>query len=623
MARQKRDIYEFHIEISSKITSVFFMGILYILIYPISAIRFFIRDTIYYINSWLMYLNITISSDLVKRIYHIGELFFILFFGIYILYNIVIRIVFFFLRRRKNSVENRFEESLIRYLNNNPLKQCYLLTGGWGSGKTHAINCFFEKYYKYTFKKVYRISCFGLNTREQVEKEISSQIEVNDNSMYTACINVIKYIPILGEFLGDLLKPNYSIGNVPKGTVFIFDDFERATSRGLVNKRGEIYYEKQSSSLTHASHEYREFDEINKELQKIEDGFSMIAINENMHINQLYLEKYNAIIGIINELVESYGMRVVIVCNADILGYEYVNSIFRGKLNCITYNQTINYKSIVSIMEIALDSIIFNSKIVKNTARRVLQSQIENDAEKIMQLFGNNLRYMENLIYAYLDTLLLFEDSAECNLDFVEDLFYNICVIHYLYYSNNLDHVEKVASGACLKFFLELFHKYTDQLSDFLQLKREIKWIDINLSGFWILNMSKPSNIQEIMNLYNSYSFYNVEKMLFEGNTTDFEKEGQDIKLEHVLYTQCFLNSDFEKDYSGYLWKVNLSSMSNLGKNIDELLSVVMEICQGRFHSKFNDSLFKVLYSHYQVKAKGRTSYIYNAYNQTVDKLKE
>lgn len=98
---------------------------------------------------------------------------------------------------------------LFRYLREGTAPRCYLVTGEWGSGKTYEIDHFFEKYYKYSNRKIYRISCFGISSRKELIEEINNTIEREDDSFYTFSIQALKYIPVVGDALYKVLKKSY------------------------------------------------------------------------------------------------------------------------------------------------------------------------------------------------------------------------------------------------------------------------------------------------------------------------------------------------------------------------------------------------------------------------------
>lgn len=64
--------------------------------------------------------------------------------------------------------ENLIEDTITRYIDNNTVRQAFLLTGTWGSGKTY----FARKLKKKLDKKILIVSLFGISSIEMVEHQI-------------------------------------------------------------------------------------------------------------------------------------------------------------------------------------------------------------------------------------------------------------------------------------------------------------------------------------------------------------------------------------------------------------------------------------------------------------------
>lgn len=254
---------------------------------------------------------------------------------------------------------NSFESSMLKYLNDKNEKKTYLVTGDWGSGKTYIVSRFFDKFFKYSSRKIYRISCFGLESREQVLKEIQNQIELNDTSM----INLIQYIPLVGQPIYTFLKDSFTLNNINQNSIFIFDDFERITVIGL----NEYQHEQDNYYINPAYYKKTPFlgrkidsRELDKEFENIEKGMQKVKKIEEDRIYTETFQKYNVVTGLINELVDSYNLKVVIICNIDILGYKYLDLIFRGKLDCINYIKSVDISTFNSVFNDILNNQVFN-----------------------------------------------------------------------------------------------------------------------------------------------------------------------------------------------------------------------------------------------------------------------
>ena len=130
-------------------------------------------------------------------------------------------------RVKKAKGDNAFETSLLRYLNNSVTSGCYLISGRWGVGKTYMLNEFLKRYFKDSDRRVYKVSCFGLATREEIIEELNNVIAADDSSLNAIIVNILRWIPVIGDFLGHLFKKTYGYSNVKADSVFVFEDFER------------------------------------------------------------------------------------------------------------------------------------------------------------------------------------------------------------------------------------------------------------------------------------------------------------------------------------------------------------------------------------------------------------
>ena len=219
---------------------IFVIGIFYILLYQIKTIRVLIKRILIYLNYFLDYfLSLKISLGYVKRTYYNIEHIFMLYFAMYILVSVMLMVVLELCDRRRGKMAKEqmspFEHSLLTYLCTTKAKRCYLVTGLWGVGKTYDINNFFGQNYQFSKIKRYKVSCFGLDNRKELLQEISAVIDKGDNSFYSSIVNVISHIPVIGEVLFGVLAKKHDLNTVKKGSIFIFDDFERITSRGSSN----------------------------------------------------------------------------------------------------------------------------------------------------------------------------------------------------------------------------------------------------------------------------------------------------------------------------------------------------------------------------------------------------
>ncbi|MDF9596440.1 P-loop NTPase fold protein [Bacillus cereus] len=247
-------------EILKKLSVILLM---FVLLFDITIIKNLIKELLLFSKTFNL-LDVELSQA--KQMYFLLRKYALLCLILCIIFFIGIK-VYLFIRNYFNSPKrlklNNFEDSLYKYITDKSNAKGYLVTGEWGSGKTHIVNKFFDKYYRFSNKPIYRISCFGLDSRKFMLDEIKNQIEVNDNSLF----NWVQYIPAIGKPIFSMLKGSYSLNNIPKESVFIFDDFERITSLGInTDERLQKSYKKNSFMLrSNRNTQFREFDEVNTE----------------------------------------------------------------------------------------------------------------------------------------------------------------------------------------------------------------------------------------------------------------------------------------------------------------------------------------------------------------------
>ncbi|MEC5425117.1 P-loop NTPase fold protein [Virgibacillus sp. C22-A2] len=535
----------------------------------------------------------------------------------------------------KNLELNPFEDSLYKYIEDKPNGKGYLVTGEWGSGKTYLVTESINKYYKFSNKSIYRISCFGLDSRKLILDEIKNQIEINDKSL----LNWIQYIPAIGKPLFGILKDSYSLNSIPNRSVFIFDDFERITSLGITDNKRNKSYEKDKFILKNFNREpqFQEFKDINKEFTKIENAFRKYDSDNEIISLTNNLQKYNIVTGLINELIENYNIKVIIICNVDILGYDFVDKVFRGKLDCITYNKSIDGNSIESIFKSTIKNQIYSNKDVKRLVTGVT-SKIMKDFEKVWFSSGNsNLRQAKSVVQAFFDTVNIISSKIAINENYLVSLFYSIYVVRVLGDENRLENLDQFLVGGNLPFFLHLYRK--EELYESLTLSdnfSSLKWTGISIAGFWILNMRKPNNIDIMLKYYTDYEYNDLELTLLQ--TDSYSWNDDRLLLEHAMYVARKEANTSPEKHDEQLNEVTQKIRSNIGffiehgqrnedsmeKKVCGLLRKIATISGGMFYSVVRDEWFKSIYAYSKVESviEEEGIYILRAYNEFVQQSK-
>lgn len=116
-----------------------------------------------------------------------------------------------------------YQKNLVNFLNynNESHGNVFWLDGPWGSEKSYFLKTFFKNQ---CVKKdeIYYVSCFGLSSREQVEKVLISEIESH------SILGILDYLPGIGKLLKWVYR---SLGDdmMKRNSIVIFDDLERVS----------------------------------------------------------------------------------------------------------------------------------------------------------------------------------------------------------------------------------------------------------------------------------------------------------------------------------------------------------------------------------------------------------
>ena len=347
---------------------------------------------------------------------------------------------------------NTLYKNLYDYFQNKDNKNPIIVKGEWGSGKTYSINEFFEKYYKFKKQKVYRISCFGITTREQLIDLVMEVCEKEDKSLYKEIINIIGKIPIIGEFLKNILGPKYDLNSLKENSIFIFDNFERI------------------------------------------EPYIKAERNENLTNKLDVIPKYNIVTGFIDNLIEIYNMKVVILVNDNELVEEYFYKNFIEKLSSKIY--TINPKniSVEDVWNEAMSFILMSNEI-KQKLNEIF-NQVKEGAEMIWQESNcENIRILKRTIYNYIEFikyLILSEYNFDKQNNEEIGLFYSyfINVIPNEHSYSEISRIfNNIKKGENISSYIEKYKfkdvEKNDKVINLFSEVNTIWYCDYNLSKLW------------------------------------------------------------------------------------------------------------------------------------------
>lgn len=593
-----KKISDYFFDNKNKFEIIFIVSIAYILIYEIETVRNFICDILNEYNILLKRYDImiNISKQTIRNIYFIGQR-----ISVYYLIIYIVGKSFYFLYRKyyvkygklKKEISYKddiFQRELFEYLNDKDSKNCFLITGEWGSGKTYCVKEFFnnyKKHFKFLNTKVYNISCFGITTRESIIKEVNSVILAENDNGYNSFLTIIKHIPIVGEFLADLLKVSYSIDNISSNSIFIFDDFERISYLDKVDINKNLIPPEFKTDLERNMR--KRFDLIYERINNREEEKNNILVN-------LYLQKYNAVVGFINDIVENKKCKVIIVCNGEKLGYEYFNQIFDEKLNCKIYYKNFSLNSLKSLIENIKDN-----QIMETDRKNIIDNFFDEEYNIINEFwkrsFNKNLRLFDNFLREFFQMISQLDNNYLENKVFIKSMFYTYLIKKYLVNKNNYKYIKNIPTGGNVFFWFNLYKIDTNiKRSEF---GGNLCWIRIKNDSFIINNeMAK-----EIINSLKRYQYYDIEDKLFLGEKID-SINSKDFLLYHILFSLWNNNEDINNISSETVCKLNIENYNIKKDNVsclDQILNS-LEYTLKNIDTAKRDSLYRLLYRKLKVR---------------------
>ncbi|MGN0151471.1 MAG: P-loop NTPase fold protein [Wujia sp.] len=603
-----------------KVESLTIISVIGILLYRIEALRKLCKEICLYFTKWYIDIDLNVIKKMYLGLETIFRVIIILFLVLKLLDWIVETIWERWLK--KQSGKGRFEESLFRYLNDAKVSHCFLLTGEWGTGKTYDVQKFFHKYYRHSKTNVYRISCFGLDSREVLEREINKTIEQSDTSFRAFIIKGLRFLPVVGDVIAEFFRKTYSYNSAKEGSIFIFDDFERITSKAIVNERPSHLYQKNHSLLSGATggrNKISDFVEIKKEFESVEKGFVQIENSIIQNLERKDIDKYNIAVGLINDIADIYGMKAIIICNSEVLGDKFIHDILRSKLNCLEFKKTLPLQAQYSMIDNCINNMVLENKEKQDLLNKYLVCLKEYISKSRIDSHFDNLRLFGGLLEAFVHIAEMF-DKNDLSLEFLNSLFNSIMVTHVAFYNKKIECLDSFRTGASIEFMMKLFGENSINFIRTEKDKSDIKWIDITVSGYWIFNLSYPQGIADIVDEWQTYKYFATEEELCKIPLEQLDT--QNFNMLHVLYRQkkVDIHNKDEWDYRYYvdeaLKKYELDKMETVQRIIDDM----GRIFHGAIYQDFMLYLFsKLIQGHEDERVTGNT-YIHQMYNTYCEK---
>lgn len=473
-----------------------------------------------------------------------------------------------------------FNKALNKYVKGDT-KSAFLVSGDWGVGKTYKVRNFIDQYISYMGQKVYYISCFGIESKNDLITQLKELYGKQDDSLKLKISEIIRGIPIIGEFLYEVLKPKYEFKDMNKKSIFIFDDFERVTSipNEYNNYNSNRYYKVRNYSPYHnytRNEEHKEINYIKEELEKIEKSFANLEGLEERIITTDILNKYNIVTGIINELVDIYEMKVIVICNSELIDKNYYREIFEGKLECIKFK--INDGD-VNVENLAIENIERYVSLKDEKKNYLLQFFKEHNKDIKNAWINtnlNNTRILSGIILAFINFI------DEIDLDIINEkdtsIFYSIFIAHINYnYHYDIELLKLIRTGESLicydkKIRFSKINIIESRKFDYLYSikdKENITWCGVSIAFSWLIGNRLSKNviikeINEMDNYNNSIEKYLAADEFKREPFIDVIKKSNKVNIDDLLIG---IGLDDNKDYE----------YSNIIKDIFETVNINFE----------------------------------------------
>ena len=518
--------------------NIILLLIIVLLIKPCRDFIMYVKICLYnWRNDISNFLNNVIYGDY-SMIYKIMVIFGVLLVFIIILCSILYYPMIFCYKRKKDKEfrnkkgNNKLDIALINYINSEKTESCFLLTGLSGSGKTFQVNRFFEENLKFTNRKIIRISCFGLSTRNEVINEINKTIKDKDQSFFSDIIKLIGKISVLGELFISLYKKKYSYLKLKSNDIVVLDDFERVKIGTLADEKEEIY--QRDSFIKDA-----ESDNVNLNIavQNIDNDLRNLNYQNRRKYEENRDNSYVAISGLVNELVEGNGSKVIIICNKERLTNKYINTVLREKLSCIEFVKNSDEISKKNVVDGIMKKIQFEDKTVEDTIRDFLAEIVSNKGMN-WPIEYTNLRNFKRLVISFIDTVLNYKIEKQDN-SFLDSVFNSKMIIQILNMYDKEKEINNFETGLGIAFLLKYYKM--DSLLDNLVLSNssieEIKWVGKEIAADSLLLNVGGCNIDDVIQkIHDSEKYTKTEKLLLNNVKEVERKKDLCYRIEHILY---------------------------------------------------------------------------------------
>ena len=510
-----------------------------ILLYNFENTRHFIKTIIVALIDEKASVKIKdIYMELLPSLKTLMYVYFAIFFVITI-YKIIKYYLNRYIQRNEVKKASGINKDLYDYLKNYD-KKCFVITGDWGVGKTYTVNNFFDKYFKYEKRDVYRISCFGMENRKDVLEELKNIFEKQDKSLRKYIINVLNKVPIIGGLLEDALKSDYEFKDLKEKSIFIFDDLERINIPKYQNRHTREWY--RVRNIKENIREKTPLNEIYKEFKEVERGFGEIDNSLKNIKEEINIEKFNVITGLVNELIERYNMKVIVICNKEEIDKNFFYDVFECKIESIMYNIKTEHDITADLAKRNINNKLY---LEENIKKQIEEFFIDN-SQCIDNIWDknniSNVRILSKSISAFIEIV----ENYNIENVYYRDLFFSILITYIADFTGEISYLESIAKGEMIKAFYEkhILMLRTDNdmaKKGILHIVSSdpdtynIRWMGLDLGTAWSIGIHNYEGIREELEIYNNYN-YEEEKNIFCINKELVVEKGKTYKFDNLMY---------------------------------------------------------------------------------------
>lgn len=333
-------------------------------------------------------------------------------------------------------MNSHITENIEYYLNLKTPEYALLLSGKWGSGKTHFINDFINTYADEVEKKFIKISLFGLKNLDSIDEQIFQNLH-----------------PILGskyaKLTGNIVKSAFKLG--------INLDWD-----GDDKKDGNL------------STDLKNFNPLEFFSDKEQGNKELVFIFDDLERTEISLQE---ILGYINYLIELSSFKVILIANEEKIlekDNEEIYKEFKEKVIGKTFEVRHDFSKV-------LDSFLKDRPIEVPEFKKQIIEDVYGRAKY------NNLRHIKQSIIDFKYLIDKINEEYLSNNEFLSQFTYIFFVLSVEVKHGSLEEKEFIVYNSLLKYGLNskkkdestidvLFKKYS--LDSQLILTREV-WVKI------------------------------------------------------------------------------------------------------------------------------------------------